>query len=153
MDPVPAAATETATKVRRRRRRELKQAIELAVAPAARVRSSRCEVQRVGVWSVLRVALCFYLAALAVTLVALVVLWAVADAAGVIGNVERFMGDLLSASNYRLLPAQLFQGVLLVGLVLVALMTLLSVLAAALYNLFADWVGGVECTLVEAERR
>lgn len=153
MDPVPAAATETATKVRRRRRRELKQAIELAVAPAARVRSSRCEVQRVRVWSVLRVALCFYLAALAVTLVALVVLWAVADAAGVIGNVERFMGDLLSASNYRLLPAQLFQGVLLVGLVLVALMTLLSVLAAALYNLFADWVGGVECTLVEAERR
>jgi hypothetical protein len=153
VDPVPAATTETAMKTRRRRRRELKQAIELAVAPAARVRASRCEVQRVRVWSVLRVALCFYLAALAVTLVALVVLWAVADAAGVIGNVERFMGDLLSASNYRLLPAQLFQGVLLVGLVLVALMTLLSVIAAALYNLFADWVGGVECTLVEAERR
>ena len=41
--------------------------------------------------------------------------------------------------------------VLLVGLVLVALMTILTVIAAALYNLFSELVGGVEVTLVEAD--
>lgn len=146
------SAVTAPAKTKRQRRRELRHAIEVAVTPATGVRTSRCELQRVRLWSVLRVALCFYLAALAVLLVALVVLWLIADAAGLIGNIERFMGDILSASNYQLLPAQLFQGILLVGLVLVALMTLISVIAAALYNLFADWVGGLEVTLVSSER-
>ena len=38
----------------------------------------------------------------------------------------------------------------LVGLVVVALMTIITVIAAALYNVFSELVGGIEVTLVEA---
>ncbi|HEY1739299.1 MAG TPA: DUF3566 domain-containing protein, partial [Acidimicrobiia bacterium] len=51
-------------------------------------------VRRIDVWSVLKVSLCFYLCALIVALVAGVMLWLVADAFGVIHNVEKFFGDL-----------------------------------------------------------
>jgi hypothetical protein len=39
----------------------------------------------------------------------------------------------------------------LVGLVIVCIMTVLTVLAAAFYNLFAELLGGVEVTVVEQE--
>ena len=80
-------------------------------------------------------------------------LWLIADAAGAIGNVESFMGKILSSKNYHLVSAQILEGTLLVGLVLAALMTIVTVIAAALYNLFSELVGGVEVTLVETDHR
>jgi hypothetical protein len=59
------------------------------------------------------------------------------------------MGDVVSARNYRLVPGELLIGSILVGVVLAALLTIITVIAAALYNLFSDLVGGVEVELVE----
>ena len=117
----------------------------------AQVRQSRVEMSRVDLWSTLKVSLCFYLAGLAILLVAGLVVWLLLDASGGIHKFERFMGDILSARNYHLVAPQILLGSVLVGLVLVALMTVITVIAAALYNVFADLVGGVEITLVEAD--
>ena len=101
----------------------------------------------------LKVALCFYVAAVVLVIVAGIVLWLIADAAGAIHNVERFMGKILSSKNYHLVAAQILEGSILVGLVLAALMTIITVVGAALYNVFSELVGGVEVTLVETDHR
>jgi hypothetical protein len=114
-------------------------------------RRSRVEMSRLDLWSVLKVSLCFYLAGLAILLIAGLVVWLLLDAAGQIRSFERFMGDILSAKNYHLVASEVLLGAVLVGLVLVALVTVLTVIAAALYNVFSDLVGGIEVTLVEAD--
>ena len=124
---------------------------EAVARSEATVRRSRVEMTKVELWSVLKVSLCFYLAGLAIMIIAGLVVWLLLDASGGIHNFERFMGDIMSAKDYRLVAPQILLGSVLVGLVLVALMTILTVIAAALYNLFSELVGGVEVTLVEAE--
>ena len=121
------------------------------MSPASRLpqRRYRQTVQKLDLWSVLKLSLCFYLCGLIVTIVAGVVLWLVADAFGVIHDVEHFMGDLLSSKDFKFLSAQILEGTALVGLVLVALMTIITVIAAAFYNLFAELVGGIEVVIVE----
>jgi hypothetical protein len=118
---------------------------------AVTARRSRVEMSRLDLWSVLKVSLCFYLAGLAILLIAGLVVWLLLDAAGQIRSFERFMGDILSAKNDHLVASEVLLGAVLVGLVLVALVTVLTVIAAALYNVFSDLVGGIEVTLVEAD--
>ncbi len=151
MDPARVAAAPAKSK--RQQKRDLRDSIALASAPRTGPRRSRCEVRRVDLWAVLKIALCFYLAAVVLAIVAGIVLWLIADAAGAITNVEKFMGKILSSKNYHLVSAQILEGTILVGLVLAALMTILTVVGAALYNLFAELVGGFEVTLVETDHQ
>jgi hypothetical protein len=154
VDPAPATSVATAPprSTRRQLKKEQRASIGLAAAPKSGPRQSRCEVRKLDLWSVLKVSLCFYLAAVAVVVVAGIVLWAIADAAGAIHNVEKFMGKMLSSKNYQLVSMQILEGTVLVGLVLAALMTIITVVGAALYNLFSELVGGFEITLVESEK-
>jgi hypothetical protein len=146
------AATEP-PKTKRQRKKDLRSSISLAASPRSGPRRSRCEIRRVDLWAVLKISLCFYVAAVVLVIISGVVLWLIADAAGAIGNVERFMGKILSSKNYHLVPAQILEGSILVGLVLAALLTIITVVGAALYNLFSEMVGGVEVTLVESDHR
>jgi uncharacterized protein involved in cysteine biosynthesis len=107
-------------------------------------------VRHIELWSVLKVAVCFYLCALVVLLGAGIVLWFIASAANVIDNVESFMDDL-GFENFQFLSWRILRASILVGLVFVALSTIFTVLAAAFYNLFAELVGGVEITVVEED--
>lgn len=152
------AAVEAApAKSRRQRKRELRESIALATDPrrvgqAAAlpvVRSQNLKVRRLDLWSVFKVSICFYLTGLIVTLLAGVLLWLVADALGYVHNIEKFIGDLLSSKNYRIVSSEVLVGVALVGLVLVALAVIITVIAAAFYNLFAELVGGIEVTAVD----
>ncbi len=106
-------------------------------------------VRRIDVWSVLKVSLCFYLCALIVSLVAGIMLWLVADAFGVIHNVEKFFGDLFDDKGFHFLSPEILRASTLIGLALVCLLTMWTVLAAAFYNLFAELVGGVEIVVSE----
>jgi hypothetical protein len=119
-------------------------------APAT-VRQSRVEMSKIDLWSALKVSLCFYLAGLALLIVTGLVVWLLLDASGGIRDFEKFMGDILSAKDFHFVAPQILLGSVLVGLVLVALMSILTVIAAALYNVFADLVGGIEVTLTEAD--
>jgi hypothetical protein len=123
----------------------------VVVGSRTSLRRSRVEMTKIDVWSALKVSLCFYLAGLALLIVTGLVVWLLLDASGGIRDFERFMGDILSAKNFHFVAPQILLGAVLVGLVLVALMSILTVIAAALYNVFADLVGGVEITLTETD--
>jgi len=114
-------------------------------------RRYRQTIHRVDLWSVLKISVCFYICGLAVTMVALVALWAIADAAGVIHSVEKFLGDLLQTKDFTFLDAEILRGTLLVAAVLVVLLVVITVIAAAFYNMFAELFGGVELTITEEE--
>ena len=120
-------------------------------APRTGVRRTRQTLVRVDLWSVTKLALCFYLSAMFVTLVALVALWVIADAAGVIGSVENFLGDLLSAQDFTFLSAGVLRGAILVSLVIVALQVVITVIAASFYNIFAELFGGLELVIKEED--
>ena len=132
--------------------------VPVAAAPAPRPvpqvevgRRYRQTIHRVDLWSVLKIAVCFYICGMAVTMVALVALWLIADAAGVIHSVEKFFGDLLQTKDFTFLDGEILRGALLVSAVLVVLQIVITVIAAAFYNVFAELFGGVEITISEDE--
>jgi hypothetical protein len=110
-------------------------------------------VRSIDLWSVLKVSICFYLCALLVTLLAGVMLWWIASAAGVVGNIEKLVGELVSnkKNGFHFLSWEVLRAATLIGLVMVCILTVITVLAAAFYNLFAELLGGVEVTVVEQE--
>ena len=90
-----------------------------AATPPKRPRSARAgraerryrqTIHRVDLWSVLKISVCFYICGMAVTMVALVALWVIADAAGVITSVEKFFGDLLQTEDSTFLDAEILRG-------------------------------------------
>jgi hypothetical protein len=122
-----------------------------ALVGAEPERRYRQTIHRVDLWSVLKISVCFYICGMAVTMVALVALWLIADAAGVIHSVEKFVGDLLQTKNFTFLDGEILRGALLVAAVLVVLQIVITVIAAAFYNVFAELFGGVEITISEDE--
>ena len=115
-------------------------------------RRFRQTVQKVDLWSVTKMALCFYVSAMGVFVVSLVALWVVADSAGIIDNVENFIGDLFSSEDFQFVSGQVLRGAVLVGVVLVALLVAFTIIAASFYNIFAELFGGVEIVIREEEQ-
>ena len=111
----------------------------------------RYEVRRLDLWSVIRIVLLFNVAVLVLTVIAAIVIWIVAAALGAISGLEDFLGSLLSAKNFRFASVQILEGFVLVGLVMVAITTLMATVAALIYNAFAEWTGGIEVVLVEED--
>lgn len=118
--------------------------------PAAPERR-RYEVRRIDIWSVVRITLLFNVALLVILVIASVVIWLVAAALGAISGLEEFLGSLLSAKNFRFASVQILEGFVLVGLVMVAITTIMTTIAALIYNVFAEWTGGIEVVLVEED--
>ena len=75
----------------------------------------------------------------------------VASAAGVVSSIESFVGELVNNKDFRLLSWEVLRAATLIGLVIVCLLTVMTVLAAAFYNLFSELLGGIEVTVVEQE--
>jgi hypothetical protein len=114
-------------------------------------RRYRQTVRSIDIWSVLKISLCFYLTALIVFLVTGMILWWIASAVGAVHNVEKFFGELLSDPKFHFLSWEVLRGATIVGLVIVCVLVVITVLAAAFYNLFSELVGGLEVTVVEHE--
>ena len=114
-------------------------------------RRYRQTIRSIDIWSVLKIALCFYLTALIVVLTAGVVLWWIASAVGAVHNLESFIGDLVNDPKFRFLSWEVLRGATIIGLVLVCVLVVITVLAAAFYNLFSELIGGLEVTVVEHE--
>lgn len=134
-----------------------------AKPPARKARSKRASVptrpprryvqtvHSIDIWSVCKMSVVFYLCALIVGLFTGVVFWWIAVALGAVGNVEQFVGDLFNNDDFRLLSWAVLRTATLVGLALVCVATVITVLTAALYNLFAEVFGGIEVTIAEQE--
>jgi hypothetical protein len=114
-------------------------------------RRFRQTVMKVDLWTVLKLSLCFYLSLMFIILIAIVALWMIAEAAGIIGSVEKFFGDLLSAQDFTFLSGEVLRGAILVSLVVVALQVVITVIAASFYNIFAELFGGLEITIKEQD--
>jgi len=123
--------------------------VKAAKRPERRFRQT---VQKIDLWSVTKMALCFYVSAMGVVVVSLSALWVVAQSAGIIDNVEKFIGDLFSSKNFHFASAQVLRGTVLIGVVVVALMVVFTIIAASFYNIFAELFGGIEIVIREEEQ-
>ena len=142
LESVPAPSPSRAPKKQKQRRATPRQVFE---------RRYTQTVRSIDLWSVLKVSICFYLCSLIVLLVAGVMLWWIASAAGFIDSVQKFVGELVDNKDFQFLSWQVLRASTLVGLVVVCILTVLTVLAAAFYNLFSELLGGIEVTVVEQE--
>lgn len=111
--------------------------------------AARRTIRHIDPWSMLKLSLVFYACLFLVLLVAGVVLWVIFAAAGVIGNIEHFVGQLLGADHFHFLGVRILEGMVLGGLVLVLLASAFTVLMTVFFNLISDLVGGIELTVVE----
>jgi hypothetical protein len=92
-----------------------------------------------------------------VVIVATAVLYLALDAMGVFESINSSLIDLASAGggngadNFKITAKGVLGTAALVGLVNVVLVTALATLAAFIYNVCADLVGGIEVTLAERD--
>ncbi len=114
---------------------------------AVRGPGRRQVVRRVSVWSVMKVSFIFYVLVLVVFLITGVAIWNVASDFGVINSLDKLVRSLFALSSFSLHPWSALAWGAATGGVLCFLGVLLNVVAALLYNLISDVVGGVKITL------
>ena len=119
-------------------------------APRARVRRVTRVVRQVDTWSVFKVSIVFSLFLYAVCLTAGVLLWQVAQNTGTVDNIERFF-ESFGWKTFKLKGGTIYHNAWVGGLFLVLGLTGLCVLAATMFNLITDLVGGVRVTVLEEE--
>jgi Transmembrane domain of unknown function (DUF3566) len=112
-------------------------------------RRTRRVVRKIDVWTVLKMSILFYLCVFLVFIVAGIVLWNIADAFNVIHSVEKFIRSIFDLQKFTFQPTAVLQSAVIGGGVLVLLATGANVLAAMLYNLISDVVGGVQFIVLE----
>ena len=117
-------------------------------------RRARLTVKRIDPWSTLKFSFVYSLAGLVVLLVAVVALYAIVDAMGVLNSIRSFLHDVEGGKNSSGIAAWLsFSRVLtvaaVVGVINVILFTAFATVTAFIYNVCTDLVGGVEVTLAE----
>jgi hypothetical protein len=126
--------------------------------PAPSKSSSRrasLRLVRVEPWSVTRLAFTISVALMIVAVVAVTIFWLVLDAVGVWGQVNDSITSVLSddSSSFDITDYlgfwRLFGLTLVLSAINVVLMTALATIAAHLYNLAAQLLGGVEVTFAE----
>ena len=136
----PSTSTVNRTKIAGRSRRP-------------RVRKVRRVVRSVDAWSVFKVSLVFYALAYVVVLVAGVLLWNLAISTGTVANLEGLVKELFGLDKFTIDGAQLYRASWALGAFLAIGGTGLNVVAAVLFNLITDLVGGVRLTVLEEEVR
>jgi hypothetical protein len=112
-------------------------------------RRSRLIIRRVDPWTILKFSVLLYLSMYFVILVAGVVLWTVASATGVRGNVEGFIGQLIASDHFKFEAGQIFKSSVVGGAVLVVVGSVANVLMAVLFNLISDVAGGIGISVEE----
>lgn len=123
-------------------------------APRAKVRRARLVVSRVDTWSVLKLAFLLSVALGIVIVVAAVLLWILMDITGLFSGINELAAMLAGPGGstevqdiVSLGQVAIFATIL--SVLNVILLTLLSVIAAMLYNLAAGLIGGIGVTLTD----
>ena len=118
----------------------------------ATVRRVRRIIRKVDPWTVLKVSAVFNVIAALALVLGLVMLWSVVNAAGIPGKITDLLvkitlleeGEDPFANSDRFLRVAVFGSV-----VFAILATGLATVAAVMYNLVSDVVGGVEVVVLE----
>ncbi len=107
-------------------------------------------LREIDVWSVFKVALVVHAACVIVAMLTLTLLWSVASASGTIDNVENFL-ESFGWDTFTFRGADLFINVAGVLVLLGVLGTGVWVIAAVVFNLVTELVGGIRVTVLEEE--
>jgi hypothetical protein len=121
-------------------------------------RRARLAIKRIDPWSVMKFSFAVSLVLFLVVIVATSVLYLALNAMGVFDSINVSLGDIVSSSGGTQAPSTFkitAGGVIgtsaLIGAVNVVLFTALATLAAFIYNVCSDLVGGIEVTLAERD--
>jgi hypothetical protein len=113
------------------------------------------QIRRIDPWSVLKVSLLLSVALFFVWMIAVAFLYLVLGGMGVWAKLNSNVGDLLnntSGSSGELVSSgTIFGGAVLIGLVNIVLLTAMATIAAFVYNLTTDLIGGIEVTLADRD--
>ena len=123
-------------------------------------RRARLVIKRVDPWSVLKFSLVFSLCLVIVFVVAVMALYLALDTLGVFDSLNETLLELTQSGSgddatggvtVVFSAGRVAAASVVIGLINVVIITAISTLAAFLYNLCADIVGGLEVTLAERE--
>ncbi len=119
----------------------------------ASVRRVRRIVRKIDPWTVLKVSFVFYAVMALGIVLGLVIFWSFVNAAGYPDTIESFLADISiwEAGESPLVPEGevLFRTTMFLAVAWTVLMTGFTTLAAVMYNLTADVVGGLEVVVLE----
>lgn len=121
-------------------------------------RRARLQLRHIDTFSALKISLVVSIALFFVWMVAVAVLYGVLGQLGVFDTINDLIGQLSSSSGDDagntgtvIHGSIVFGGAAIIGAVNVVLLTALCTIAAFVYNLMADLVGGLEVTLAERD--
>jgi len=119
-------------------------------------RRTNLQLQRLEPWSVLKLSLVLSVVGFLVWMVAVGVLYGVLAGMGVWDQINGTYSDLTSANNSQVSTdlvsgGRVFGVAMVIGLVNIVLMTALATVGSLVYNIAADFVGGIEVTLSEPD--
>jgi len=113
------------------------------------------QIRRIDPWSTLKVSLMLSVSLFFVWMIAVAFLYLVLGGMGVWAKLNSNVGDLLnntSGSSAELVSSStIFGGAILIGLVNIVLLTAMATIAAFVYNLATDLIGGIEVTLADRD--
>jgi len=116
-------------------------------------RRTRVVVKKVGPWSVLRFSLFFYFCFMLAAWVGLFIVYKFLGSIGVLHSFEDFMRKLSGGNthweNWSFHTGWIFSRLFMIGLVMVVFGSIVNLIGAFLYNLLAEFLGGIELTLAE----
>jgi hypothetical protein len=128
--------------------------VQLSRRTRGPVRASM-QIRRIDPWSTLNVSLMLSVALFFVWMTAVAFLYLVLGGMGVWAKLNSNVGDLLnntSGSSGELVSSStIFGGAVLIGLVNIVLLTAMATIAAFVYNLTTDLIGGIEVTLADRD--
>lgn len=121
-------------------------------------RRARLALKRIDPWSVMKFSFAVSLVLFLVIIVATAVLYLALDAMGVFDSINGSLGELIQSGGgtnanggFQITAGGVIGTSALIGAVNVVLFTALATLAAFIYNVCADLVGGIELTLAERD--
>jgi len=116
-----------------------------------RARKVRRVVRHIDPWSVLTFSVLFHLAVFAALLLASVLVWNAAVAAGTIENIESFIRELGDYTEYEIQGDVVFRAAMAIAAIMTLASTVMVVLLTVVFNLISDLIGGIRVTVVEEE--
>ena len=112
----------------------------------------RAVVYSIDVWSVAKVSLPFYLAAIATWVGLLVLLWGLLVSTGSVDSFESFVEDT-GYRNFEFVPSQMMSGLWAAAVILVVVGTAFNVVAVIVFNLLSSMLGGLQVVTVDKPTR
>ena len=156
--PAPDRSAETSSRSTTTESREDREGRENRVQVSRRTRGpvrASMQIRRIDPWSTLKVSLLLSVALFFVWMIAVAFLYLVLGGMGVWAKLNSNVGDLLnntSGSSGELVSSgTIFGGAVLIGLVNIVLLTAMATIAAFVYNLTTDLIGGIEVTLADRD--